>query len=81
MTNFLGQMDKQTDRQAKSQIEQNAKIQKYKKSKIQILGVPIENQCVKGGGLLYGGLIQISSLHLILDQPPLHYQCGNNLRL
>ena len=23
-----------------------------------LLGVPIENQCVKGGGLLYGGLIQ-----------------------
>ena len=34
----------------KIQIEQNANIQKYKNSKIQILGVPIENQCVKGGG-------------------------------
>ena len=28
------------------------KIPKYKYDKIQIL--PIENQCVKGGGLLYG---------------------------
>ena len=33
------------------------KIPKYKHDKIQILGVPIENQCVKGGGLLYGGYI------------------------
>ena len=35
------------------------KIPKYKQDKIQILGVPIENQCVKGGGLIYGGLIQL----------------------
>ena len=46
----------------KIQMGQNAnrtkyKIPKYKHDKIQILGVPIENQCVKGGGLLYGGLI------------------------
>ena len=40
----------------KIQIEQNAKILKYKNSKIQILGVLIENQRYKGGGLLYGGL-------------------------
>ena len=33
------------------------KILKYKHDKIQIHGVPIENQCVKGGGLLYGGCI------------------------
>ena len=42
----------------KMQIRQNAKIPyinnpKYKRNSI--LGVPIENQCVKGGGLLYGG--------------------------
>jgi len=40
------------------QIRQNAKIpyiinQKYKRNSI--LSVPIENQCFKGGGLLYGG--------------------------
>ena len=40
------------------QIRQNAKIPyinnpKYMRNSI--LGVPIENQCVKGGGLLYGG--------------------------
>ena len=55
------------------------KIPKYKNDKIQILGVPIENQCVKGGGLLYGGLIEILPLSY-LDQPPLH-KCGHNLRL
>ena len=42
----------------KMQIRQNAKIPyinnpKYKRNSI--LGVPIENQCVKGGGLLHGG--------------------------
>ena len=42
----------------KMQIRQNAKIPyinnpKYKRNSI--LGVPIENQCIKGGGLLYGG--------------------------
>ena len=36
-----------------------------KNSKIQILGVPIENQCVKGGGLLYGGCILVF-LHFVL---------------
>ena len=42
---------------------------------------PIEKKHVKGGGLLYGGLLD-PSLHLILDQlPPLHCQCGHNLRL
>ena len=45
------------------QIEQNAnrtkyKVPKYKHDKKQILGFPIENQCVKGGGLIYGGFIQ-----------------------
>ena len=35
------------------------KIPKYNHDKIQILGVPIENQCVKGGGLLYGGCILV----------------------
>ena len=46
------------------------KIQKWQNAKIpyinnpkyyrnSILGVPIENQCVKGGGLIYGGLIQL----------------------
>ena len=40
-------------------------MQKYKNSKIQILGVPIENQCVKGGGLLYGGCILVF-LHFVL---------------
>ena len=46
------------------------KLPKYKRNKIQlqqntnrtnakikILGVPIENLCVKGGGILYGGCI------------------------
>ena len=39
------------------------KMQKYqnintpKNKRNSILGVPIENQCVKGGGLLYGGCI------------------------
>ena len=41
------------------------KIPKYKHDKIQILGVPIENQCVKGGGLLYGGCILVF-LHFVL---------------
>ena len=43
----------------KIQIEQNAKIPKYKSSKIKTLIVPMENQCVKGGGLLYGGCILV----------------------
>ena len=41
------------------------KIPKYKHDKIQILGVPIENQYVKGGGLLYGGCI-LEFLHFVL---------------
>ena len=54
----------------KIQMGQNAnrtkyKIPKYKHDKIQILGVPIENQCVKGGGLLYGGCILVF-LHFVL---------------
>ena len=38
----------------KMQIGQNAKILNINNPKYSILGVPIENQCVKGGGLLYG---------------------------
>ena len=41
------------------------KIPKYKHDKIQILCVPIENQCVQGGGLLYGGCILVF-LHFVL---------------
>ena len=41
----------------KIQRQQNTNRTKYKHDKIQILGVPIENQCIKGGGLLYDGLI------------------------
>ena len=37
------------------QIGQNAKILNINNPKYSILGVPIENQCVKGGGLLYCG--------------------------
>ena len=33
-----------------------------------ILGVPIENQCVKGGGLLYGGLWE-QKIGSLLDVP------------
>ena len=40
-------------------MEQNTNRTKCKNTKIQILGVPIENQCVKGGGLLYGGCILV----------------------
>ena len=42
----------------KMQIRQNAKIPYMNKTKYKrnsILGFPIENQCVKGGGLLHGG--------------------------
>ena len=39
----------------KIQKYQNTKTPKYKRNSI--LGVPIENQCIKGGGLLYGGCI------------------------
>ena len=39
----------------KMQIGQNAKVLNINNPKYSILGVPIENQCVKGGGLLYGG--------------------------
>ena len=31
------------------------KVLNISNPKYSILGVPIENQCVKGGGLLYGG--------------------------
>ena len=40
-------------KQNKMQKYQNTNMPKYKRNSI--LGVPIENQCVKGGGLLYGG--------------------------
>ena len=48
----------QTDKMQKNdkmQIGQNAKELNIINPKYSILGVPIENQCVKGGGLLYGG--------------------------
>ena len=48
----------QTDKMQKNdkmQIGQNAKVLNISNPKYSILGVPIENQCVKGGGLLYGG--------------------------
>ena len=48
----------QTDKMQKNdkmQIGQNAKVLNINNPKYSILGVPIENQCVKGGGLLYGG--------------------------
>ena len=59
----------------KIQIKQNAKIPninnpKYKRNSI--LGVPKENQCVKGGGLPYGGsrihfeLFAFGILHFVL---------------
>ena len=47
----------QTDKMQKNdkmQIGQNEKILNINNPKYSILGVPIENQCVKGGGLLYG---------------------------
>ena len=34
----------------------------------QHIGVPIENQCVKGGGLLYGGLILKVSTEEVLPR-------------
>ena len=51
-------------------MEQHTNRTKCKNTKIQkiqnkILGVPIENQCVKGGGLLYGGCILVL-LHFVL---------------
>ena len=39
------------------QIGQNAKVLNINNPKYSILGVPIENQCVKGEGLLYDGCI------------------------
>ena len=48
----------QTDKMQKNdemQIGQNAKNLNINNPKYSILGVSIENQCVKGGGLLYGG--------------------------
>ena len=45
------QMDKM-QKKDKIQIGQNAKILNINDPKYSILGVPIENQCVKGGGLL-----------------------------
>ena len=61
----------------KIQKWQNAKIPyinnpKYKRNSI--LGVPIENQCVKGGGLLYGGFgLPIFGIFCILSG--LHFVC------
>ena len=52
----------------KIQIGQNTnitkyKIPKYKHDKIQILGVPIENQCVKGGGVLYDVVLLVTIIN------------------
>ena len=61
----------------KIQKWQNAKIlyinnPKYNRNSI--LGVPIENQCVKGGGLLYGGFgLRIFGIFCILTG--LHFVC------
>ena len=61
----------------KMQIRQNAKIPyinnpKYKRNSI--LSVPIENQCIKGGGLLYGGFgLPIFGIFCILSG--LHFVC------
>ena len=50
------QMDKM-QKNDKMQIGQNAKVLNIHNPIYSILCVPIENQCIKGGGLLYGGLI------------------------
>ena len=66
----------QTDKMQKNdkmQIGQNAKILNINNPKYSILGVPIENQCIKGGGLLYGGFgllifgifCNLSGLHFV----------------
>ena len=49
------------------QIGQNAKVLNINNTKYSILGVPIENQCVKGRRLLYGGftLFIFGILHFI----------------
>ena len=47
----------------KMQKYQNTNTPKYKRNSI--LGDPIENQCIKGGGLLYGGCILVF-LHFVL---------------
>ena len=45
-----------------------------------ILGVPIENQCVKGGGLLYGGTVYFYNAAVSLVKLPLviHSYVGVN---
>ena len=56
------------------QIGQNAKVLNINNPKYSILGVPIENQCVKGGGLLYGGFgLPIFGIFCILSG--LHFVC------
>ena len=58
----------------KMQIGQNAKILNIDNPKYSILGGPIENQCVKGGGLLYGGFgLPIFGIFCILSG--LHFVC------
>ena len=58
----------------KMQIGQNAKVLNINNPKYSILGVPIENQCVKGGGLLYGGFgLPIFGIFCILSG--LHFVC------
>ena len=67
----------QTDKMQKNdkmQIGQNAKVLNINNPKYSILGVPIENQCVKGGGLLYGGFgLLIFGIFCILSG--LHFVC------
>ena len=67
----------QTDKMQKNdkmQIGQNAKVLNINNPKYSILGVPIENQCVKGGGLLYGGFgLPIFGIFCILSG--LHFVC------
>ena len=67
------QMDKM-QKNDKMQIGQNAKVLNINNPKYSILGVPIENQCVKGGGLLYGGFgLPIFGIFCILSG--LHFVC------
>ena len=55
-------------------MQKNLYINNPKYKRNSILGVPIENQCVKGGGLLYGGFgLPIFSNFCILSG--LHFVC------
>ena len=76
---FLGYPDKM-QKNDKMQIGQNAKILNINNPKYSILGVPIENQCVKGGGLLYGGTVYFYNAAVSLVKLPLviHSYVGVN---